>query len=139
MKIWIYISIGLWISALGLAYQNLSFRSELHESKEIAGELLNQNLQLENELKSTKTYINKRINIEESETNEEAFVQEIKKQHIISDSDIWKLKRKGLSNPIVNLKASLIDHQSILLTDSLIDGPQRFFEDYIHVISDQWV
>jgi hypothetical protein len=59
--------------------------------------------------------------------------------YFISHAEISKLEENGLQNPIEDIKNSLINNQSEILTDSLIDGPQRFWRDYILLLKEDRV
>ena len=83
--------------------------------------------------------LNKEITVKNKSLNEFETQLQMLHPYLISDSDLKRLKEQGLGNPIEDLKNSLIENQSLLLTDSLIDGRQRILKEYIVLLIDQRV
>jgi len=59
--------------------------------------------------------------------------------YLVSHGDLKRLKENGLANPQEDIKNSLIENQSNLLTDSLLDGRQRIIKDHILLLGGQRV
>ncbi|MBD3274453.1 MAG: hypothetical protein GF372_04040 [Candidatus Marinimicrobia bacterium] len=58
---------------------------------------------------------------------------------LISSYDLRQLRRKGLENPIDDLKADLVTRADMIPYEGTLGGTMHFYEEMIYVLTGRWV
>ena len=57
----------------------------------------------------------------------------------LTSVDIRRLKAKGLSDPVRDLRADLAGSPDLIPQKGVLGGTMHFYEDHIYVLTDRWV
>src|SRR5689334_11975653 len=58
---------------------------------------------------------------------------------LLSELDIRFLKRQGLENPVEQIKADLVQNNTLIPVKGTMGGTMRFYEDQIQILNCNWV
>ena len=58
---------------------------------------------------------------------------------LLTGYDIQQLKRKGLANPVEDIRNDLMNSAELIPLEGVLGGTMQFYEDQIYVLTNRWV